>query len=273
MPEGHTIHRLARLHRTTLVGRAVAADSPQGRFADGAARIDGCTVVGTEAYGKHLFHRYAAGAGSEGGEELTLHVHLGLFGRWRTHRPPGPPPTPGTRLRLRTEEALLHLAGPTACELVDPQREAAILARLGPDPLRDDADPERAWAALQRRRSPVGASLMDQSVLAGVGNVYRAEALFVCGIHPDRPAREVSRAEWERLWSTIVAMLRSGERAGRIITVEPAEVGASSASRIPPGERTYVYRRAGEPCRRCSGEVRRWDMANRRVYACDVCQR
>jgi endonuclease VIII len=267
VPEGHTIHRLARLHRRALVGREVAADSPQGRFAEGAARLDGAVVTGTEAYGKHLFHRYEAADGPR-----TLHVHLGLFGRWRTHRLPGPEPTAGTRLRLRTDAAVLHLAGPTACDLVDDAQEAAILARLGPDPLRRDADPERAWAALQRRRSPVGAALMDQGVLAGVGNVYRAEALFLCGVHPDRPSREVTREEWERLWATIVRLLRAGEKAGRIVTVDPAEVGATSAAKLARGERVYVYKRTGEPCRRCGTIVRRWDMANRRVYACETCQ-
>jgi endonuclease-8 len=256
------------LHRKALVGRVVTADSPQGRFNDGAARIDGSTMAGAEAYGKHLFQRYVA----TDGESLTLHVHLGLFGRWRTHRLPGPPPTAGTRLRLRTEAAVLHLAGATACELIDPSQEVAILRRLGPDPLRRDADPQRAWTALQRRRSSIGAALMDQSVLAGVGNVFRAEALFVCGIHPDRPAREVSCAEWGLLWSTLVAMLRAGERAGRIVTVDPAELGAASAAKLPPDERVYVYRRTGQGCRRCGTPVRRWDMAARRVYACDTCQ-
>jgi endonuclease VIII len=268
VPEGHTIHRLARLHRKTLVGRTVAADSPQGRFAVGAARLDGAAVTGTEAHGKHLFHRYRAADGTV----LTLHVHLGLFGRWRTHRPPGPEPSAGTRLRLRTDAAVLHLAGPTACELLDPDAEAAIVARLGPDPLRRDAEPERAWRALQRRRSPIGAALMDQSVIAGVGNVYRAEALFLCGIHPDRPAREIDRAEWEALWATLVRLLRAGERAGRIVTVDPAEVGATSPARVPSSERVYVYRRTGAPCRRCDTAVERWDMAARRVYACPVCQ-
>jgi endonuclease VIII len=268
VPEGHTIHRLARLHRRALVGRVVAADSPQGRFAEGAARLDGATATATEAWGKHLFHRYTG----RGGDPLTLHVHLGLFGRWRTHRLPGPEPTPGTRLRLRTDAAVLHLAGATAVELVDPDAEAAILARLGPDPLRADADPERAWAALQRRRSPIGAALMDQSVLAGVGNVYRAEVLFLCGVHPDRPAREVSREEWECLWAHAVRLLRAGERAGRIVTVDPAEVGAPSAAKVPGSARVYVYRRTGEPCRRCGTPVGRWEMAARRVYACPTCQ-
>jgi endonuclease VIII len=269
VPEGHTIHRLARLHRKALVGRTIAADSPQGRFAAGAARIDGAVATGTEAHGKHLFHRYTAAEG----EPLTLHVHLGLFGRWRTHRLPGPEPTAGTRLRLRTDEAVLHLSGPTACDLVTPAEEAAIHARLGPDPLRRDADPERGWAALRRRRSPIGQALMDQSVVAGVGNVYRAESLFLCGIHPDRPSNEVTREEWECLWAHLVRLLRAGERAGRIVTVDPSEVGARSAASVPAGERVYVYRRTGEPCRRCGAAVRRWEMAARRVYACDRCQR
>lgn len=269
MPEGHTTHRLARRHRKLLAGRPVAADSPQGRFAEGAARIDGALFSDADAYGKHLFHRYRAADGTA----LTLHVHLGLYGRWTEHEPPGPQPTAGTRLRLVGDGIVLHLAGPTACELVDPAGEERILARLGPDPLRRDADPERSWAALRRRRTPIGAALLDQAVIAGVGNVFRAEALFLCGIHPERPANEVSRAEWDCLWDTLSRHLRTGVRLGRIVTRDPAEVGASGPGRIPDEERLYVYRRGGQPCRRCNAPVRRWELGARMMHACDSCQR
>lgn len=269
MPEGHTIHRAARLQRALLRGRPAVADSPQGRFAEGAALLDGRALRTVDAWGKHLFYRWTPDA--------TLHVHLGLFGRFRTHRREGPeeplpPTTMGTRLRLVTADAVLQLSGPTACELLDPPAEAALLARLGPDPLRGDADPERAWAALQRRTIPIGAALLDQRVLCGIGNVYRAEALFVAGIAPQRGARALAREEFLRLWATVVAMLQAGERSGRIVTVEPAEVGARSRSRIPRRDAVYVYHRAGRPCRRCGTTILAEPMAAREMSWCPRCQ-
>lgn len=265
MPEGHTAHRCARLHHKAFAGRALRVDSPQGRFA-GAAALDGCRLDSVEAYGKHLFYRFA-------GERL-LHVHLGLFGRFhRFSAARAPEPSPATRLRLASERAVVHLSGPTACELIEEDELAALLARLGPDPLRlHDADPERAWAALQRRRSPVGQALLDQAVVAGVGNVYRAEVLFRAGVHPDRPAHEIDRAEFAALWDDLVALLRLGERSGRIVTVEPAHVGAATRAQVPDDARVYVYRRAGAACRICHTTIVAWPLGGRTVSACPSCQ-
>lgn len=266
MPEGHTTHRLARLHRAALAGRPVRASSPQGRFADGAAALDGHVLTGVEAYGKHLFYRWDG--------PVVLHVHLGLVGVFRTYRGTVGPPGDGVRLRLAAADGSVafDLSGPMRCELVDEAGADALAALLGPDPLRGDADPEQARAALGRRRTAVGAALLDQTVLAGVGNVFRAESLFVCGIHPDRPAAEVARDGFDGLWRALRRMLRQGERSGRIVTVEPADVGAPSRARVPDGERVYVYRRDGLPCRRCEAPVRAWPLGGRRVFACPGCQ-
>ena len=266
MPEGHTIHRAARLQRKALRGKVVRADSPQGRFAAGAAVLDGQALRDVEAYGKHLFYRWSGGD--------TLHVHLGLYGRFMVgpRTDPLPPTTPGTRLRLVAQDVVLHLAGAAACELIDPAEEDAIVARLGPDPLRRDADPERAWAALRRRTIPVGAALLDQKVLCGVGNVYRAEALFVTHLWPGRPARDLSRPEFDRLWTTVVAMLTDGERAGRILTVDPRDVGVRSRRAVPWTERVYVYKRQGLPCRRCGTPIVAWTSALRAIFGCPTCQ-
>ena len=89
MPEGHTIHRLARDHRTWWQGEPLALTSPQGRFADGARMLDQCVLEGVDAVGKHLLYRFG---------DTTLHVHLGLFGRFRSYRVP---PRPGGSVRLR----------------------------------------------------------------------------------------------------------------------------------------------------------------------------
>jgi endonuclease VIII len=261
VPEGHTIHRLARDHRAWFAGERVRVTSPQGRFDQGAALLDGATLERTDAYGKHLFHRYGGGH--------TVHVHLGLFGRFFTHEGPAPEPRDTVRYRVRGADRTIDLVGATACELLTPDEVDAIVARLGPDPIRRGADPERAWAALQRRTVPIGRALMDQAVVAGIGNVYRAEVLFVHGIHPEVPANEISWSRWESMWSTLVTWLRRGVRERRIVTVDPEELG-KPRRRITGDEATYVYRR--ESCLRCASRIRRFDLAGRWAYACETCQ-
>jgi endonuclease-8 len=164
MPEGHALHRLARDHSGYFAGKPVAVTSPQGRFSEGAARVDGVRLERVTAYGKHLFYEWASGD--------VVHVHLGLFGKfWTFGAPTAPAPRDTVRMRLRADGHTVDLTGPTECRLTDDAGVAAVLARLGPDPIRRDGDPERAWPKLQRRASPIGLALMDQSVIAGVGNV------------------------------------------------------------------------------------------------------
>ena len=248
MPEGNVVHRLARDHKRLFAGGPVAVSSPQGRFSAAAAELDGLLLVDVEAWGKHLFYEL------EG--ERIVHVHLGLFGKYRQHPVPPPAPGPNVRLRLAGTTAAVDLSGPTACELVTPDDRDAVLARLGADPIRRDADPERAWAALRRRRVPIGAALLDQAVFAGVGNIYRVEALHVLGIDPDRPANELTREEFDHLWALLVRWMRQGARDGRLVTLR--------------GRERHVYKR--EHCRSCGGEIRRWEQANRWSYACRNCQ-
>ncbi len=271
MPEGHTIHRYARLHRELFAGERVAAWSPQGRFAAGAAMLDGTTLHGVDAHGKHLFYRFGANGRPEGeAGALALHVHLGLFGKFRQYGADPRSPTAGTRLVLSTEDAEIQLAGPTACELIDPGTEAELRGRLGPDPLRGD-DPAPAFAALRRRRAAIGQALLDQRVIAGVGNVYRAELLFLLGVHPDRPACEIDRAAFDDLWHLLRRLLAAGERRGRIITIIPQD-RSRPPSRLRSDERLYVYRRTGQPCRRCGTPIRSWELGGRPVFACPRCQ-
>ncbi|NQV07103.1 Fpg/Nei family DNA glycosylase [bacterium] len=263
MPEGHSIHRYARLHRRTFAGHRLRVSSPQGRFSEGASDLDGRVLETVDATGKHLFYRWGGGR--------TLHVHLGLFGRFTTFDANPPEPTAGTRLAFRSSEATLYLAGPTICDLIDPAEEAAIRDRLGPDPLAGDS-PDRLVQALARRRIGIGAALLDQRVMAGIGNVYRAEFLFLVGIHPDVPAREVPHDDTRLLWDLAVAHMRRGERSGRIVTVDPGELGARRRSDLAAHERLYVYHREGEPCRRCGTEITRHELAGRAVWWCPRCQ-
>jgi formamidopyrimidine-DNA glycosylase len=263
LPEGHTIHRLARDHKPLLVGRPVSASSPQGRFATGAEMLTGRVLERIEPYGKHLFYGFAG--------DVLLHVHLGLYGKWTVGQGPAPEPRGALRLRLVSDGHWLDLRGPTACELYTPADRDAVVARLGPDPLRKDADPARAWRKVSGSRVAIGALLMDQSVLAGVGNVYRAEVLFRAGLSPFRPGREVPARIWDGIWEDLRVLLRSGVRAGRIVTTEPEDRERRSG-RARGSDAHYVYRRAGLPCRRCGTEVLTRPMVARNLFWCPVCQ-
>lgn len=265
MPEGHTIHRLARLHTRDLAGREVAVSSPQGRFALEAEQLDGKVLERVDAYGKHLFYGWRRGP--------SLHVHLGLIGKFRTHRHPDPPPpSPATRVVLANDAVSVYLTGPMTCRLIRPDEQHRVVSRLGPDPLRDAADDDEFRRRLAAKRAPVAAALLDQSVVAGIGNVYRSELLFLAGIDPRRPASAVGDEEAELLWSLAVRQLRAGERAGRIVTVDPEEVGARRRSRVPPEARLYVYKRGGMDCRRCGSRIERAEIGQRLAWWCPSCQ-
>lgn len=269
MPEGHTIHRLALDQWRDLGGETLSVSSPQGRMGDDPLRLDGTVLRRIDAHGKHLFYRFGAPTPSRA---TTLHVHLGLFGTFRGQSLPPAPPKATVRLRMSGLRWSVDLVGPTDCRIVDPDQERTILARLGPDPLRSDADPSAAWERLQRKRIPIGEALLDQKVMAGVGNVYRAEALFVRGIHPNRPANTLTRDEFDGIWTTLAAMLRQGVKDRRIITVDPAELRAFGVPRakIRSKEAVYVYKK--DRCLRCETPIDRWDMSGRWAYACATCQ-
>ena len=263
MPEGHTIHRIAKDHGALLTGHAVAVSSPQGRFEGDAARVDGHVLTRLEAFGKHLFYHWDNGD--------VGHVHLGLFGKFKVARgPDAPPPVGMVRMRLRSELATIDLAGPTECSIGTPDDRARIIARLGPDPLRRDAKASVAIERMARSKQAMGALLLDQSVLSGVGNVYRAEALFVNGINPNRPGRDTDRVELQAVWTTIVAMLRKGVKDNRIITVDPSEMRLPKGRRLQRGEANYVYHR--DICLRCGTPIQIAQLAGRACYYCPVCQ-
>lgn len=268
MPEGHTIHRLALRHGELFAGRVVRARSPQGRFATGAALVDGLVLRESEAYGKHLLHHF------DGGH--TLHVHLGLYGRFTDGYSPPPPPVGEVRLRLVNDEHWLDLRGPAACEVMDPPRLGALLNRLGPDPLRDDADPDRAYARISRSSRPLAALLLDQSVVAGAGLIFVFETLFRAGLAPTVPGRALTEDQWRELWTDLRMLMRQAVKRGRIDTVRSQHT--PEAMGRPPrvdrhGGEVYVYRRAGQPCLVCGTPVSQGTLAGRNAYWCGSCQR
>lgn len=267
MPEGHTLHRLARLHERRYVGAPVEVSSPQGRFAAEAAVLSGHVMTAAEAYGKHLFHNY--------GPHGTVHIHLGLYGVFTENVLPVTEPVGQVRMRLVGGTHWTDLRGPNRCELLGPPEVEAIVARLGPDPLRRDADPERAWERISRSRTSLAALLMDQSVIAGVGNVYRAEVLYRQGIAPMLPGRALRREQWEAVWGDLRELMRDGVRVGRIDTVawehRPEVTGRAPRDDRHGGE-VYVYRRTGQPCLVCGTPVAHTELAGRNLYWCPTCQ-
>jgi len=262
VPEGNTIHRLARIHNRDFAGRRVHARSPQGRFAKEAKRLDGRRFRRAEAYGKHLFHHWSGG--------LVVHVHLGMAGWFYRYARRIPEPRPTVRLRLETPSVTTDLIGPPTCELIPEFARRALLARLGPDPLRRDFDPDRVWEALRKRpRRAIGDALLDQRVLAGVGNIYRNEALFLTGIHPLRPSGRVTAEEWEQLWRTLRTLMRRGVVQARVRTILAGDP-AHPMSRRGPEDEFYVYQQ--EICRRCATPIREFPLSARRMFACPTCQ-
>ncbi|WP_040490940.1 Fpg/Nei family DNA glycosylase [Ilumatobacter nonamiensis] len=263
MPEGHTIHRIARDHSKLLTGRPVHVWSPQGPFAPDAARVDGATLERIEPYGKHLFYHWSTG-------EIG-HVHLGLFGKFKVFTDDDrPQPQGAIRMRLESDSATIDLSGPTACTIDDPSVRTGILARLGPDPIMRRANPQQMYDKISKSRRGIGDLLMDQSVVAGIGNVYRAEVLFACGIHPLRPGTDLDPAELELLWTTITRMLRRGVKDNRIVTMTRADSDVPRNRPIPRADATYAYKR--DHCVRCGTEIQHLDIANRTSYHCPTCQ-
>jgi endonuclease-8/formamidopyrimidine-DNA glycosylase len=267
MPEGHTVHRLAAEISERFGGDVVSFSSPQGRFTADAQTIDGRTLVTAQAWGKHLL--------LDVDDELWVHVHLGIFGRFTFGEPPVPYVVGEVRLRMVGRRAWADLRGPNVCRLLDGAQRDALLARLGPDPLRDDADPDRAWTRISRSRTPIATLLMDQSVVAGAGKIYRAEVLFRHGVDPLLPGRQVSAEQWAALWADLRLLMKDGVRVGRIDTVRP-EHDPDVMRRAPRVDRhggeVYVYRRAGQPCHVCGMPVATTQLAGRNLFWCPTCQ-
>jgi endonuclease-8/formamidopyrimidine-DNA glycosylase len=286
---------LAHQFGDVFTGETLSVSSPQGRFAAGAAQLDGHAITDSRAHGKHLFLHFD--------HAKVLHVHLGLYGAWEfggdaTFRGAssigaprkvgerevfddgeeagydGPPePRGAVRVRLVCRNGWADLRGATTCAVITEAEADAVLARLGPDPLRNlPADRTRFVAGLQSRKTPVAALLMDQKVIAGVGNVYRAEALFRQRIDPWLPGTALDPEAAELLWDDIADIMSDGVRDGRIITT-PAAYWADGTDMPAGDEAHYVYKREGLACRVCGTTVAMTELAGRKLYWCPACQR
>lgn len=336
MPEGHTIHRLAAALDELYGGQNLHVSSPQGRFADGASRLDGQVLLGSQAHGKHLFLPFGprADMSLDDASVIWLRIHLGLYGSWtfdgdreftaphaigaprrrvgergehalkggggsaltglsggasdavgtagidsRSSRiGPDPdewePPEPrgAVRLRLLGRHGVADLTGPAACELLDAEGVAAVRRRLGPDPLRTDADAEAFVAKARSRRKSIGELLMDQAVISGAGNIYRAETLFRVGVSPFRAGNRVSEERLRAIWEDLRPLMEYGVDTGFITTVDLEDVPDPLPADDPEAGRWYVYHRTGRPCLRCATPVAEQEVAARRLFWCPSCQ-
>lgn len=268
MPEGQVSHRNAGRLTALTSGPLTRVETPHPRL--GAQlipeRLAGDRVARAEAVGKHHLLHFESGR--------RLHSHLRMSGAWIV-RPAGRGlPGGDLYLALWTESACAGLYRCPATRLLEPHEpRPGPIAALGPDLLALDVDPGPAMARRLAACDPdraIGDALLDQRVVAGLGNVYRAETLFLAGIHPWRPVGQVSTDDAHALGATAAELMRAGVReGGKIRTHTPHGAGA-------PGPRSHwAYGRAGRPCRRCGTpiESRGQGSANRTAYWCPGCQR
>jgi len=263
MPEGNELHRHAERQAEFFAGRRVTVHAPNGRFEAGAQQLTGRTLRAVHAYGKHLFYDF--------GRNRQLHVHLGLYGKFRDGEMPFPEPKGALRVRLFSSEHWLELRGPTACDVLSDAERGNLLGRIGPDPLREDADPAVAINRILASRTPIAALLMDQSVISGIGNIYRAELLYRARLDPFAPGRSLPRRALRKLWQDAQVLMRDGMIDRRIVTTRPKD-RPHPQGKARRGETHYVYRRRGLPCFVCSAAVLTQVFVGRKLYWCPVCQ-
>ena len=322
MPEGHSVHRIARQFALHFVGRRVVASSPQGRFAAGAAQLDGHVMTEAMAVGKQMFLEFDNG--------LWLRVHLGIYGAWdfsgditadatiassngrigqtnqrgtvvgehedslssigaprrtrlrmaeqeRLETPADtfpPEPIGAVRVRLLTDATCADLRGPTACDVLTPDEVQAVIAKLGPDPLVDTgrAAEDRFTATVLKKPTPICLLLMDQSVVSGIGNVYRAEMLFRARLNPHIPGRDLPEATVRALWKDWVKLLKIGVKTGQMMTMDGLSKSAYDGAMASRADRHWVYHRTGLPCRVCGTSIVMEEIGGRKLYWCPVCQ-
>lgn len=214
------------------------------------------------------------------GSAFAPHEHFAdcwflMPGLFRVFEPVG-----AVRLRLMNPHGVADLSGPNRCELLDWAQVQAVESRLGPDPLLPGGRFEDFVARTATRKKSIGESLMDQNVIAGVGNIYRAEGLFAARLSPFVPAREVSGQKLRRIWDWLVEYMARGVESGRITTIGREDAAAFAASEAAAGreaqaidQRYYVYQRDGRPCVRCGATVRLAVVGGRKLYWCPRCQR
>jgi endonuclease-8 len=292
MPEGNEIHRWAERHAAAFAGKTVRVDGPQGRFTDSAI-INGRKLRRVLAIGKHL--------GYDFGPDRILHIHLGLRGDFAEGTGPLPPVKGALRLRMWNAAAVrkpaqpgeskrhawyseddgtghvapeqvawIELRGPTDCSIFSQEKWAALEARLGPDPLNGDP-PDKAIARIRKSKKHIGELLMDQKVIAGLGNIFRAELLCRAHLSPFTPGRDVPEATLRALYAEATLLLKAAMRDRRIVTTDRQHRPGRGRKALRD-ETHYVYRRNGQPCFLCGSKVQKKEVAGRNLFWCATCQ-
>jgi endonuclease VIII len=262
MPEGNEIYLYAQRHREMFVGKTICVEAPNGRFTD-AALLTGRRLRAVLAHGKHL--------GYDFGRDRKLHIHLGRFGDFTEGKMPFPEVRGILRMRWSTRTDWLELRGPTDCSVYTDQQWQDLEARLGADPLAPDSDPSPAFARVRKANLSVGALLMDQTVFAGIGNIYRAELLYRARQNPFTAGKDTSEQTLKALWKDALKLMRDGMVDRRIVTTRPKDRPHPKGT-AKRDETHYVYRRHSKPCFVCKTTIRRVQMAGRTLYWCPTCQ-
>ena len=291
MPEGNEIHRWAARHTAAFVGRRLnVLPGPNHRFSD-AHLVDGKKLRKVHAVGKHLGYEFS--------DDLYLHIHLGRFGDFSEGCGPLPEPKGALRAILQrsgksgtagkqphnqrcyaddgtqpfppADVDWCELRGPTDCSVYNAAKWQALLDRLGPDPIADEPgghdDPQRAFDKILSKKAPIAELLMDQTVLSGIGNIYRAELLFRHRVNPFTPGDQMPVKTLKAMWKDMIPLLKAGMVDRRIVCTKRAD-RPSKADPAPRGEEHYTYRRHGKPCFVCGEKILRRDLAGRTLYWC-----
>ena len=299
-PEGNEIHRWAARHNAAFAGRKVnVLPGPNHRFRD-AHLVDGKKMVQVHAVGKHLGYEFANGLYlhihlgrfgdfTEGLGPLpepkgTLRAVMQRAGSGKVSRsvkgnahaltgpyngPPGK--DDGTQPFPPEDVDWWELRGPTDCSVYDADKWQALLNRLGPDPLAHEPgghdDPERAIKAILSKKTSIAELLMDQPVISGIGNIYRAELLFRHRVNPFTPGDAMDAKTLKAIWKDAIVLMKAGMVDRRIVCTKKSD-RPFRKDPAPRGEEHYVYRRHGKPCFVCGETILRKDVAGRTLYWC-----
>ena len=308
MPEGHSVHRIAHQFQSDFVGQEIEISSPQGRFTPGAQLITGHEMTAARAVGKHLFldfsndltlrvHLGIYGAWDFAGEltqvgvspnssigapRVARAIHVGEEEEEKPDTPAAPsdagfPPAPvgAVRARLLTPTAVADLRGPTACEVIDQAEVGVVLKRLGPDAANEPGQEseDRIVELVNRRRVPIARLLMDQAIMAGIGNIYRAEMLFRARLNPFVLGAQLREETIRALWRDWVELLDVGIKTGRMMTRGDLDEEEFQRALEDESIRYWVYGRHNEPCRICGTDIAMELMSARKLYWCPNCQK
>ncbi len=173
-------------------------------------------------------------------------------------------------MRLLTATTCADLRGPTACEVLTTEQVDAVIAKLGPDPLLDDSEEaaQRFVLTVLRKPTPIGLLLMDQSVVSGIGNVYRAELLFRARQNPFTPGKELNEEVVRNLWRDWVHLMSIGVQTGQMLTMDDLSDEDYRKALASRADRHWVYHRTGEPCRLCGTPIAMQELGGRKLYWC-----